>query len=304
MLLDGGVRRGSHVVKAIALGATACLIGRPHLWGLAVAGEAGVAQVLEIFRRDIDRVLALGGWDGIARVDRSVLVPTGGVAGPRSRAISRAAAGVRRVEHGRRVMTRCRPARRRTQPRSAMRGAVLPETARVIERGFEWLARVLFVLVALALFALAISLVLSGAWQLVRGAFGGEVGIYNLMNGVGLLIVSLAIADVAKFVVEENVVRERELRSPAEALRSLTKFMTIIIIALSLEAVVGIFEAGREKHFDRAGVSDPGDGWRRSSPWSGSAPSSSSVAAPIRRRRPIPIARVLREDAPETRRAE
>jgi hypothetical protein len=121
----------------------------------------------------------------------------------------------------------------------------------VIERGFDWLARLLFVAVALALFSLAISLVVSGAWQLVRGAIGGAVGIYNLMNGVGLLIVSLAIADVAKFVVEENVVRARELRSPAEALRSLTKFMTIIIIALSLEAVVGIFEAGREKSFNQ-----------------------------------------------------
>src|SRR5690606_24791588 len=116
----------------------------------------------------------------------------------------------------------------------------------MIERGFEWLARLLFVLVALALFALAISLLISGSWQLVRGALGGEIGIYNLMNGVGLLIVSLATADVAKFVVEENVVRDRELRSPAEALRSLTKFMTIIIIiiALSLEGVVGIFEVG------------------------------------------------------------
>ncbi len=78
VLLDGGVRRGSHVVKAVALGATACLIGRPHLWGLAVAGEAGVAQVLEIFRRDIDRVLALGGWDGIAQVDRGALAPASG----------------------------------------------------------------------------------------------------------------------------------------------------------------------------------------------------------------------------------
>jgi len=121
----------------------------------------------------------------------------------------------------------------------------------MIERVFDGLARLLFVAVALALFGLGISLVVSGVWQLVRGALGGEVGIYNLMNGVGLLIVSLAIADVAKFVVEENVVRERELRSPAEALRSLTKFMTIIIIALSLEAVVGIFEAGREKAFDQ-----------------------------------------------------
>jgi hypothetical protein len=120
----------------------------------------------------------------------------------------------------------------------------------VIERSFEWLSRLLFVLVALALFALAISMVVAGAWQLIQGGIGGEVGIYSLMNGVGLLIVSLAIVDVAKFVVEENVVRERELRSPAEARRSLTKFMTIIVIALSLEAVVGIFESGREKNFN------------------------------------------------------
>jgi isopentenyl diphosphate isomerase/L-lactate dehydrogenase-like FMN-dependent dehydrogenase len=75
VLLDGGVRRGTDVVKALALGATACLIGRPHLWGLAVAGEAGVARVLEIFRREIERVLALGGWDRIAALDRSVLGP-------------------------------------------------------------------------------------------------------------------------------------------------------------------------------------------------------------------------------------
>ena len=119
----------------------------------------------------------------------------------------------------------------------------------MIERAFEGLSRLLFVLVTLALYALAISMIAPGAWQLVRGAFGGEVGIYNLMNGVGLLIVSLAIVDVAKFVVEENVVRERELRSAGEARRSLTKFMTIIVIALSLEAVVGIFEAGRQRDF-------------------------------------------------------
>jgi hypothetical protein len=119
----------------------------------------------------------------------------------------------------------------------------------MMERGFEWLSRLLFIVIALALYALAISMIVAGTGQLVLGAFGGQVGIYNLMSGVGLLIVSLAIADVAKFVVEENVVRDRELRSPGEARRSLTKFMTIIIIALSLEAVVGIFEAGREKNF-------------------------------------------------------
>lgn len=68
VLLDGGVRRGADVVKAIALGATACLIGRPALWGLAVAGQAGVAQILDIFRREIDRVLTLSGIEDIRQL--------------------------------------------------------------------------------------------------------------------------------------------------------------------------------------------------------------------------------------------
>jgi L-lactate dehydrogenase (cytochrome)/(S)-mandelate dehydrogenase len=66
VLLDGGVRRGADVVKALALGAKACLIGRPQLWGLAVAGEAGVAHVIEIYRREIDRVMGLCGASCIA----------------------------------------------------------------------------------------------------------------------------------------------------------------------------------------------------------------------------------------------
>ena len=73
VLLDGGVRRGGDVVKALALGATACLIGRPHLWGVAVAGEQGVARVLEIYRSEIDRVMALCGWDSLKQINRSVL---------------------------------------------------------------------------------------------------------------------------------------------------------------------------------------------------------------------------------------
>jgi L-lactate dehydrogenase (cytochrome)/(S)-mandelate dehydrogenase len=61
------------VVKALALGATACLIGRPQLWGLSVAGEAGVAHVLDIFRREIDRVMGLAGITRIADIDQSVI---------------------------------------------------------------------------------------------------------------------------------------------------------------------------------------------------------------------------------------
>ena len=48
------------------------MIGRPHLWGVACAGEDGVFWVLELFRREIDRALALGGWDGVAKLDRSI----------------------------------------------------------------------------------------------------------------------------------------------------------------------------------------------------------------------------------------
>lgn len=76
VLIDGGIRRGSDVVKAIARGARAVLIARPQLWGLAVAGEAGVAHVLSIYRSEIDRVMGLLGarsLDALRRLD--LLVP-------------------------------------------------------------------------------------------------------------------------------------------------------------------------------------------------------------------------------------
>jgi L-lactate dehydrogenase (cytochrome)/(S)-mandelate dehydrogenase len=72
VLIDGGFRRGVDVVKALALGARAVLIGRPHLWGVSCAGEEGVFWVLELFRREIDRTLALGGLDGVAGLDPSI----------------------------------------------------------------------------------------------------------------------------------------------------------------------------------------------------------------------------------------
>jgi L-lactate dehydrogenase (cytochrome)/(S)-mandelate dehydrogenase len=73
VLIDGGIRRGVDVVAALALGAKACLIGRPQLWGLSVAGEAGVAAVLEIFRREIDRAMGLCGAARIADLGRDLL---------------------------------------------------------------------------------------------------------------------------------------------------------------------------------------------------------------------------------------
>jgi L-lactate dehydrogenase (cytochrome)/(S)-mandelate dehydrogenase len=73
VLIDGGFRRGIDVLKALALGARAVLLGRPHLWGVACAGEDGAYWALDLFRREIDRAMALGGWDTLQALDRHVL---------------------------------------------------------------------------------------------------------------------------------------------------------------------------------------------------------------------------------------
>jgi isopentenyl diphosphate isomerase/L-lactate dehydrogenase-like FMN-dependent dehydrogenase len=71
VLMDGGVRRGGDIVKAVCLGARAVLIGRAYAYGLAAAGEAGVARALEILRADVERTLKLLGARSIADLDRS-----------------------------------------------------------------------------------------------------------------------------------------------------------------------------------------------------------------------------------------
>jgi heme/flavin dehydrogenase (mycofactocin system) len=78
VLLDGGIRRGSDVVKALALGARAVLIGRAHLWGLAAAGSAGVANVFEVLRGGIDSALLALGHSSVAELSPDdVILPEG-----------------------------------------------------------------------------------------------------------------------------------------------------------------------------------------------------------------------------------
>jgi len=75
VLIDGGIRRGTDVVKALAFGARAVLIGRPILWGLAVAGEQGVRRVLEILRHELDVAMALAGCRCIDEIDIDLVRP-------------------------------------------------------------------------------------------------------------------------------------------------------------------------------------------------------------------------------------
>ncbi len=69
--MDGGVRRGSDVFKALALGARAVFIGRPVVWGLSYAGELGVEQVLHILQTELELCMALCGCPDIASIERN-----------------------------------------------------------------------------------------------------------------------------------------------------------------------------------------------------------------------------------------
>jgi isopentenyl diphosphate isomerase/L-lactate dehydrogenase-like FMN-dependent dehydrogenase len=71
--MDGGVRRGSDVLKALALGARAVLVGRPILWGLAVEGKEGALHVLEILRAELELVMALAGRPLLTSIDHSLI---------------------------------------------------------------------------------------------------------------------------------------------------------------------------------------------------------------------------------------
>jgi L-lactate dehydrogenase (cytochrome)/(S)-mandelate dehydrogenase len=77
VLVDGGIRRGADILKSIALGANACLMARPHLWGLAVAGEAGVRHVIEIYARELDRAMGLCGASSIPAIGKHLLLQKG-----------------------------------------------------------------------------------------------------------------------------------------------------------------------------------------------------------------------------------
>ena len=78
ILLDGGIRRGSDIVKAICLGARAVLLGRGYAYGLAAAGHAGVARALAIFREDVERTMRLLGCASVAELNSSyVEIPAG-----------------------------------------------------------------------------------------------------------------------------------------------------------------------------------------------------------------------------------
>ena len=73
MLLDSGIRRGTDILKALAFGDKAVLIGRPVLWGLAVAGQTGVSHIISLLQNELNVAMALSGCATLADIDSSLV---------------------------------------------------------------------------------------------------------------------------------------------------------------------------------------------------------------------------------------
>ena len=111
-------------------------------------------------------------------------------------------------------------------------------------------SRLLYTIIAMTLLAAAVMLIGVAVWRTATGYWTGEAALETMLDGIGLVIIAVAVADVGKFLFEEEVIADRELRRPAEARGSLTKFMTIMIVALSLESLVLIAKTSRDKMSD------------------------------------------------------
>jgi L-lactate dehydrogenase (cytochrome) len=74
VLFDGGIRTGADIMRALALGARACMIGRAYIYGLGAAGQAGVAKAIDILEKELSVAMALTGSNRIADIDGRVLV--------------------------------------------------------------------------------------------------------------------------------------------------------------------------------------------------------------------------------------
>jgi hypothetical protein len=111
---------------------------------------------------------------------------------------------------------------------------------------FDNFSRVVFLLAAGILMLFAIAMTCDAVAQFVMAGFSGEGVGMTALSGIGYVVVSVAVFDVSKYLIEEEVIRGREMRVAAEARRSLTRFISTIAIAVFLEALVTIFRVSKE----------------------------------------------------------
>ncbi len=120
-----------------------------------------------------------------------------------------------------------------------------------MNHAIDLVSRGLFVLVSVILMGLALALIGYNIWHLREVFRSDQASIATgLLDAVGYVIVAIAVFDVAKYLLEEEVLRGRELRDAAEARRSLTKFISTIAIAVFLEALVIVFQVSKKQASD------------------------------------------------------
>ena len=117
---------------------------------------------------------------------------------------------------------------------------------------FQLLARAVFCLISLVLMILAGGLIVYAGMQLweVFGAPESDIG-SSLLDAVGYTVIAIAVFEVAKYILEEEVLDPTEMRHTGEARRSMTKFISTIAIAVFLEALVTVFEASKERQMEQ-----------------------------------------------------
>ena len=112
---------------------------------------------------------------------------------------------------------------------------------------FETMTRIAFGVASGFLMVLACGVIAYAAYEVMQSLFATGAGIgTTLLEAVGYTVIAIAVFDVGKYLLEEEAIRAREMRQPAEARRSLTKFISTIAIAVFLEGLVAVFEAGKE----------------------------------------------------------
>ena len=111
-------------------------------------------------------------------------------------------------------------------------------------RAYSFMAFVYFVLATALLVLVALTLLGVAAWEAIA-ALPTPRRVETLLDSAGILIIGFAVIETSKFIAEEEILRDRELRSSTESRRSITKFITIIVIAASLEALVMVFQTSR-----------------------------------------------------------
>jgi hypothetical protein len=117
-----------------------------------------------------------------------------------------------------------------------------------LERTMELLSRFAFASASLVLMAMSFALVIYGCVEIVTAGLGAwkDTG-GALLAAIGYVVIAMAVFDVAKYFIEEEVIRGREMRTATEARRSLTKFISTIAIAIFIEGLVIVFQASKER---------------------------------------------------------